>query len=383
MASVHKYLTKNGRNERERTRWAVKYKTPTGKWTFKRGFKTKAEAQQFMSGVEVAVSRNEYVTPADSRATVGELAPSWLARKEVELKPSAYRPIESAWRLHVEPVWGERVLKSILPTEVETWLANLQRGTTATGRKAVGATITIRCHEILAGVLDDAVKDKRLLVNPARGLNLPRKGTKENVYLTHEQVAALAAESGRSELIYTLAYTGLRWGEAAALQVQDIDFTPGRGRINVKRNLVELNAGQFAEGTPKGGTARAVPFADFLTPHLRAACRGKIGAARVFTEPDGGPLKRPHSRDGWFVKAVAVAGIEKHITPHDLRHSAASFAVASGASVKMIQRMLGHKDATMTLNRYADLMDSEIDSVSAAMDAAYRAASGGGVGPGS
>ncbi|WP_237234323.1 site-specific integrase [Rothia nasisuis] len=243
MASVHKYEVKNGRNERDRTRWAVKYKTPAGKWTFKRGFKTKAEAQQFLSGVEVAISRNEYVTPSDSRATVGELAPSWLARKEVELKPSSYRPIESAWRLHVEPVWGERVLKSILPTEVETWIANLQRGTTATGRKAVGATITIRCHEILAGVLDDAVKDKRLLVNPARGLNLPRKGTKENVYLTHEQVAALAAESGRAELIYTLAYTGLRWGEAAALQVQDIDFTPGRGRINVKRNLVELNAG--------------------------------------------------------------------------------------------------------------------------------------------
>lgn len=381
MASVHKYLTKNGRNERDRTRWAVKYKTPTGKWTFKRGFKTKAEAQQFMSGVEVAVSRNEYVTPADSRATVGELAPSWLARKEVELKPSAYRPIESAWRLHVEPVWGERVLKSILPTEVETWLANLQRGTTATGRKAVGATITIRCHEILAGVLDDAVKDKRLLVNPARGLNLPRKGTKENVYLTHEQVAALAAESGRSELIYTLAYTGLRWGEATGLQVQDVDFMAGVLRIS--RNLVELTPHKVQEGAPKSGKARLVPFPPFISEHLRAACRGKIGAAPVFTEPDGSLLKRPQSQSGWFIKAVAAAGIEKHITPHDLRHSAASFAVASGAPVNLIQRMLGHESAAMTLDVYADLFESQLGTVSAAMDAAYRAASGGGVGPGS
>lgn len=374
MASVHKYEVKAGRNERERTRWAVKYKKPDGKFTFKRGFKTKAEAQQFLNGVEVAVSRNEYVTPADARTTVGELAPGWLHRKEVELKPSSYRPLEAAWRNHVAPVWGNRPVKTILPTEVEAWIADLQRGTTSSGRKAVRETVTIRCHEILAGLLDDAVKDKRLLVNPARGVKLPTKPTKENVYLTYKQVAALADHSGRPELIYTLAYTGLRWGEAAALQVGDIDYK--NRRINVSRNRVELNAGQFVEGTPKSGKARAVPFPAFLEPVLREACRGKIGAANVFQEADGQPLKRPHSRDGWFVRAVAAAGIEKRITPHDLRHSAASFAVSSGASVKLVQRMLGHKNADMTLNRYADLMESEIDTVSVAMDAAFRAAGG-------
>lgn len=372
MASVHKYLTKAGRNERERTRWAVKYKTPAGKWTFKRGFKTKAEAQQFLSGVEVAISRNEYVTPSDSRATVGELAPAWLHKKETSLRPSSYRPLEAAWRNHVAPVWGERTLKTILPTEVETWIADLQRGTTGSGRAAVGASMVIRCHEILAGVLDDAVKDKRLLTNPARGVKLPKKSKRSNVYLSHEQIAALAAASGRPELIYTLAYTGIRWGEATGLQVQDVDFAAGVLRIS--RNLVELTPLNVQEGAPKSGKARLVPFPLFLAEHLRAACRGKIGAAAVFTEPDGNLLKRPQSQSGWFIKAVAAAGIDKHITPHDLRHAAASFAVASGAPVKMVQRMLGHESAAMTLDVYADLFESQLGTVAAAMDAAYRAA---------
>ncbi|WP_237185179.1 site-specific integrase [Rothia nasimurium] len=375
MASVHKYEVKNGRNERDRTRWAVKYKTPEGKWTFKRGFKTKAEALQFLSGVEVAISRNEYVTPSDSRATVGQLAPAWLHKKETSLRPSSYRPLEAAYRNHVLPVWGNRTLKTILPTEVEAWIADLQRGTTASGRKAVGASMVIRCHEILAGVLDDAVKDKRLLVNPARGVKLPKKSKRSNVYLTHEQIGALAAASGRPELIYTLAYTGIRWGEATGLQVQDVDFMAGVLRIS--RNLVELTPHKVQEGAPKSGKARLVPFPPFISEHLRAACRGKIGAAAVFTEPDGSLLKRPQSQSGWFIKAVAAAGIEKHITPHDLRHSAASFAVASGAPVNLIQRMLGHESAAMTLDVYADLFESQLGTVSAAMDAAYRAAVSG------
>lgn len=372
MASVYKYLVKGSGSERQRTRYRVQFKNDKGRWTQKWGFKTKAEADQYASGVEVAVSRNEYVTPSDSRATVGQLAPAWLHKKETSLRPSSYRPLEAAWRNHVAPVWGNRTIKTILPTEVEAWIADLQRGTTTSGRNAVGASMVIRCHEILAGVLDDAVKDKRLLVNPARGVKLPKKSKRSNVYLTHEQIAALAAASGRPELIYTLAYTGIRWGEATGLQVQDVDFMAGVLRIS--RNLVELTPHKVQEGAPKSGKARLVPFPPFMSEHLRAACRGKIGAAPVFTEPDGSLLKRPQSQSGWFIKAVAAAGIEKHITPHDLRHSAASFAVASGAPVNLIQRMLGHESAAMTLDVYADLFESQIGTVSAAMDAAYRAA---------
>lgn len=64
------------------------------------------------------------------------------------------------------------------------------------------------------------------------------------------------------------------------------------------------------------------------------------------------------------------------MTPHDLRHSAASFAISAGANVKAVQRMLGHRDATMTLNTYAALFDRDLNSVADLMDAAIRNAGG-------
>src|SRR4051794_14194313 len=62
------------------------------------------------------------------------------------------------------------------------------------------------------------------------------------------------------------------------------------------------------------------------------------------------------------------------LRPHDLRHTAASLAIASGASVKGVQRMLGHKDAAMTLNVYASLFEDDLDLVSERLDAAIASA---------
>lgn len=58
------------------------------------------------------------------------------------------------------------------------------------------------------------------------------------------------------------------------------------------------------------------------------------------------------------------------ITPHDLRHTAASLAISAGANVKALQRMLGHASAAMTLDTYADLFEDDLDDVAAALDAA-------------
>src|SRR5215218_3417000 len=79
--------------------------------------------------------------------------------------------------------------------------------------------------------------------------------------------------------------------------------------------------------------------------------------------------------------AVAAAGLTG-LTPHDLRHTAASLAIGSGASVKHVQRMLGHKDAAMTLNVYASLFEDDLDDVSERLDAALREAAAACVRPG-
>lgn len=120
---------------------------------------------------------------------------------------------------------------------------------------------------MLAAILDVAVRDRRILSNPARGVTLPRKQRKGHSYLTHEQVHKLANEAGsRGALVLTLAYTGLRWGEVAALRIRSIDFE--RRRINVTENTVEVS-GVIHVGAPKTHKSRTVPLPRFLHSHLR------------------------------------------------------------------------------------------------------------------
>lgn len=367
MATIKPYELGTGSSARERTRYRVVYRRPDGKQTSKSGFKTKRAAELFVASVEVSKAKGEYVNPSDGAVPVRALSEAWLRRKKALLKTSAYQPLESSWRNHVMPVWGEVAIKDVRKSDVQAWVAELLTGSSATKRKPLGATSVIRAHEVLAGILENAVTDRLILVNPARGVDLPRKSRKPNVYLSHDDVFRLAALTGRPELVLTLAYTGIRWGEAAGLQVKHVNFA--RRRLSIERNLVEVQGGKVDVTTPKNSKARSVPFPAFLEPHLRDMCKSKLASASVFTEPDGGTLKRPNSRKGWFVSAVRKAELE-HITPHDLRHSAASFAVASGAHVKAVQRMLGHQSAAMTLDRYADLFDGDLDGVASALDEA-------------
>ncbi|WP_425524385.1 tyrosine-type recombinase/integrase [Clavibacter michiganensis] len=92
-------------------------------------------------------------------------------------------------------------------------------------------------------------------------------------------------------------------------------------------------------------------------------------------------LQSPSSRDGWFDRAVVAAMAKDptmpRVTPHDLRHTAASLAISAGANVKAVQRMLGPKSAAMTLDTYSDLFDDDLDAVGVALDQARTASSVG------
>jgi integrase len=360
VATLGIYETKAGR------RYRVLYRDPDSrKQTSKRGFRTKKDAELFAASVEVSKARGEFINATAARATVSELGPAWLGRQS-HLKPSARRPVESAWRVHVEPRWGWVAVADIRKTAVQQWVADL-------GAER-GATTVIRAFGVLAGILDDAVEDRRMLTNPARGVKLPRKAKKPHVYLSHEQVHALAAASKYPVLVLTLAYTGLRWGEAVGLQVQHLDML--RRRITVERNAVEVG-GVFEVGTPKNHKKRSVPFPAFLAEHLARQCDGKGRDGLVFPGHHGQFLRQPRvrggadaetrARDSWFAAALQDAGLPR-VTPHDLRHSAASFAVSAGANVKAVQRMLGHSSAAMTLDIYADLFDADLDAVAIALD---------------
>ena len=242
MATIERYQTSTGA-----TRYLVRYRTPQHTQTKKRGFTTKRAAEAFANTMEVEKLTGSYVAPSLGQVTVGELGKEWLTR-QVHHKASWSARLESVWRVHVEPKWGRRRIADIRPTEVQKWVAELK----------LSPSSVAHAQTVLAGILDDAVADRRLATNPARGVKLPRKTTtKPRSFLTAAQVHSLAHESKHPDIVLLLATTGLRWGEMAALRVRDIDL--GRGRIRVERSASKVNAGddhrhhQDAHG-PLGGS---------------------------------------------------------------------------------------------------------------------------------
>jgi integrase len=125
-----------------------------------------------------------------------------------------------------------------------------------------------------------------------------------------------------------------------------------------------------AVGQTKGRVARTVPVPSFVLEQLSTQCKGKAPDDLVFPGRDGRYLPRSKLSDGWFASAVRRAGVQT-ITPHDLRHSAASLAVSAGVNVLALARMLGHKDPSVTLRVYADLFDSDLDAVAVSLHTAY------------
>lgn len=355
MATIEAYKTSAGR------RYMVRYRKPNRRQTMKRGFETKRAAERFAANVEVSKDRGEYIDPSKSRATIGELGPKWLAR-QTHLKPSSYRPLEIAWRIHVEPMWAEHRINAIDNDEVQDWVSDLS--------KKRGPTTVIRAFGILSAILEESVRNRRLFKNPCGDINLPRKISKAHTYLGHAQVHALARESRSFQgVVLVLAYCGIRWGELTGLRVRDVNLS--RRRLSIEQNAVEVGV-EIIVGTPKNHERRWVPYPELLDGYLKTACKDKLPDALVFSSPDGTFMRRTRANEnsgGWFAGAIRRSGVP-NLTPHDLRHTAASLAVQSGANVKAVQRMLGHKSAAMTLDIYADLFEDDLEAVAEAMNAA-------------
>jgi integrase len=368
MGSATAYQSAHGCRYRARWRdsWGVQHE--------KRGFRTKREARRHSLSMEAPLVGDGSSPPSKARVTIGELAVDWLANKEQLLKPSSFAPLRTAWRVYVAPRWATTPIGVIFPSAVEKWVRELGQGVATTSRireaarrQPRSASVVLRAVGVLAGILDVAVRDGRIPANSARGLtNLPHDGwIPRRRYLTHEQVfrlALAAPDEVKQTLILTLAYTGIRWGEAVALTVDDVD--PVRHRLNIHRTATEVE-GAIHVGAPKSWQARSVPYPEFLVPRFEALATAGQGDALLFPSSTGGFLPRPDTasrRQSWWNKALSEAQLD-HLTPHALKHTAASLAVSAGANVKALQRMLGHKSAAMTLDTYADLFEDDLNAV--------------------
>lgn len=352
-------------------RWALKDGTRTelyGKgsrwqavWTEagrerKKSFRTKDAAKAHLTHVDHNQRSGTYVSKDLGRVYIGDLLGPWFDSL-VHLKPSTLATTRTDIAATIRPYWGERVLADITRADVQTWVAGMT--------KAPRTVETI--YGRFRNFLNWCISEGRLQVNPATGVNLPKGRKREHIYLTVDQVRALAQAIGKrdEDLIWFLATTGLRFGEAAELRGRDIDLR--RQRIRVARSVTEAD-GKMVVGPPKNGEPRDVPLTSFMLERLRDRVKGLGRDVLVFPTERGKWMRSNNFKARTYDPAVAAAGLPLDLWVHDLRHTAASLAVHSGASVKSVQRMLGHASAALTLDIYAGLFDQELSDVAARMD---------------
>lgn len=331
-------------------RWRARYRD-AAKREHARHFKRKIDAQRWLDEVTTAVNTGMYVDPSRGRATVGSVAEAW--RDTPSWAESTRARNQSILEAHILPRWGTVKLSDVQHEDVQEWINGLVKSGMA------GGTVR-KTHGALNGVLRLAVKGKRLAVNPAADVELPRQDMKRRRYLTGVQLEALAdAAEDRAPIIHVLAYCGLRFGELAALKVGMVDQV--RRRLRIEESVTEVN-GKLVWSEPKDHQRRTVPWPMFLDDEIRAAAAGKGPEDLLFPSTGGGALRVRNMRRDWFDAAVKTAKVGP-LTPHELRHTAASLAVSAGASVLALQRMLGHDKPSTTLDVYSDLFDEDLDEV--------------------
>jgi len=350
-------------------RWRARYVDDEGRERA-RGFNRKTDAQAWLEEVSSALTSGTYTAPEAGSVTVADVYDAWITAQG-HVAPHTLDSRRSAWRVHVHDRWGSVRVADVRTSAVRSWVA-------AMVADELGAATIRHAYGLLRSVLESAVEDRRIPRNPCSGVKLPRLPHADRGYLSHAQVLALASEVDHgSEVVKFLAYTGLRWGEMAALRVRDFDML--RRRVNVSR-AVAAGPGALVWSTTKTSERRSVPFPAAITEELAELMVGKDRDDLVFTSPEGAVLRRANYLPR--VLAPAVRRCQQadpafpRVTVHDLRHTSASLAISAGANVKAVQRMLGHARASMTLDVYADLFDADLDEVAARLDTAITAAIG-------
>lgn len=300
-----------------------------------------------------------------SSTTVGELVDRWLATKTGR-EPKTIESAEAS-AARVRPQWGSVAAADVTSPDVEEWIANLRvpapggrRGANPAMKLASNATKakTLQC---LSGALAIAVKTGTLEKNPAAGIRVGAQGKRDVVFLEPPQIRAMAEAAGRVKpggatlaaqkaaqdnpaMIWWMATTGTRIGETCALTVGDVNANRARARIVKAKNH----------------KARDVPIPAFVLAMLRLD--GRAPGEPLFPAAGGGHRRPDLWRKRVFAPAAEAVG-RPGLTPHALRHTAASWMIAAGADIKTVQEVLGHGSARLTLDLYGHLWARRIDEV--------------------
>jgi integrase len=338
-------------------RFRARYRTPDGRRHAK-VFSTRADAWAWLAIQQTDLLRKVWRAPSATRRTIGEYAEDYLARND--LRASTRVLYAGLWRHHLAKPWADVPVEEVTPAAVRSWHAEAGRTT--------GPTAVAQSYRLLRAILNVAVADEAIASNPCRlrGAGTP-KASRPSRALTAAETLQLAEQLGRDRrteryraLLLVLAFGGLRFSEATALRRSDV---LAGSRLRIERSVRRVG-GEWVVGEPKtdaGYRTVALPVAvaavleEHLEKHVDAA-----PDALLFSTSSGGYL----ARSNWnqtFRRAADSIGLPA-VRPHELRHTGATLAAATGATTKELMRRLGHSSpaAALLYQHAADDRDAEI-----------------------
>jgi integrase len=323
-----------------------------------------------------------YIDPRRTERPFAEVLEAWRETWDGRLSSTTVRRYDSIVRTYLQPEFGRHKIGAVTHEVVQRYVTRL-----AADRALAPGTVR-NVYAVLRTACAKGARMGMIKVNPCTAIDLPRARRQEMLFLTAAEVHAVAEaiDAQYRVLVYVAAYTGLRAGELAGLQRQDVDLL--RGVLHVRRALKDVN-GRLELGPTKTHAQRTVALPGFLktmlAEHLAHTSGGTGPDSNVFTMKGGGPLRMGLVYGRYFKRAVrgytlrgkpipGVLPTEKHgLRWHDLRHTCAALSIAAGAHPKLIAARLGHSSITITLDRYGHLFPSVEEALAEALDAAFAA----------
>lgn len=363
-----------------------------GTHKIERTFAKKREAEDWLVSQRASILHGDYIAPSQGERPFSDVLDAWRESWAGRLSPTTARRYSSIIDKYLTPEFGPMPIGRITHEVVQRYITRLATPTPTAEPIAPGTVRNV--YAVLRTAMAKGVRMGLVRANPCTDIDLPRARREEMLFLTADEVRAVAEaiDPHYRVLVYTAAYTGMRAGELGGLQRQDVDLL--RGVVHVRRALKDVN-GVLELGPTKTHATRTIALPAFLktmlAEHLIAPTHADQDTgpdAPVFTMKTGGQLRHGLVYGRYFKRAVAGytdrKGVKhpgalpaaKHgLRFHDLRHTAAALSIAAGAHPKLIAARLGHSTITITLDRYGHLFPSVEEALADALDAAFAAQS--------
>jgi len=326
-------------------KWRVRYIGPGGD-RLSKTFDTRKLGRAFLQELEDPASRPGV---APERMTVPEWVNVWWEVHTGHLKQSTRAGYRGIIDLHILPYFKSYEMSEVDSRVVGTW-QNWLRSRTGQGRALNTATL-------LSTIFESAVRDDVIPANPMRAVKRPVVDRKEAHFLTPIELVHLANRfpDQYRAFVFVGGFMGLRIGETLALKPEDLNF--GTNTLDVVRTVTRGEAG-WTLGPPKTRASKRNLVMPSKVANLMREHVTEFNPKRwLFPNSGGGMMSPGNFRDRVFRPAADEAGLLP-LVPHDLRHTAVSLWIKSGANPKEVAARAGHSSVSEVLDRYGHLYDA-------------------------